>query len=190
MRNYLQRRAHVARFVTNLSMGEAERREPGGKMGLISNPVAGLLGRGAVVAQPVGLDHKPQVRPEEVDPKAVYAPARKRGRQARSRDEWKEEPLQVRVGKAKGAPIQKLAQYGNPGPSRIYVEDDAQGTRVDQVKPVGLVDGTLEARRVETAREVNQGESRLRHRDALMAGDICGLQTLPAVNAYASTTTL
>lgn len=166
-------------------MGEAERRETGGEMGLISNTVAGLLCRGAVVAQPVGLDYKPQVRPEEVNPKAVQVLARKRGRQARPRDERQEESLQVRVGEAKGAPIQELAQSGNPAPSRICVEGDAQRDRVDQVKPVGLVDGTLEAGGIEAAREVNQGESRLRHRDALMAGNIGRVQAFPAVNAYA-----
>jgi hypothetical protein len=41
-------------------VGEAQRREPGCDVRLIARPVAGLLGRRAVVAQPVRLDHEPQ----------------------------------------------------------------------------------------------------------------------------------
>ena len=70
-------------LIADLSMGEAERREPGGEMGLISGVVAGLLGGGAVIAQPVGLDHEPQIRPEEVDPKAIQTLARERKRAVR-----------------------------------------------------------------------------------------------------------
>jgi hypothetical protein len=70
----------MIRLETDLRMGEAEWREPSGEMSLISSMVARLLGRGAVIAQTVGLDYEPQGWPEEVDPKAVQPPPRERER--------------------------------------------------------------------------------------------------------------
>jgi hypothetical protein len=95
----------MIRLETDLSMGKAKWREPSGEMSLISSMVARLLGRGAVIAQPVGLNHESQVRPEEIDPKAVQALACEREWQANLGHERQEEPLQVRVGEAEGASI-------------------------------------------------------------------------------------
>ena len=70
----------MLRFVADLRMGETERCEPGGEMGLISSVIPRLLGRSAVIAESIGLDHEPQGRPEEVDPKAVQPLPRERKR--------------------------------------------------------------------------------------------------------------
>jgi hypothetical protein len=42
------------------------------------------------------------------------------------RHERQEDPLQIRVGKAKGASIQKLSQPGDPGPAGVRVEGRTQ----------------------------------------------------------------
>src|SRR3954468_10119778 len=50
--------AYGAWFVTDLVMGEAERRHPGHHVGAVAAGIAGLGGWSAVVAEAVGLDHK------------------------------------------------------------------------------------------------------------------------------------
>jgi len=62
-------------LVANLGVCEAKRREACSGMGLVSQPVAGLLGRGTVVAQAVGLHDRAEIRPEEVDLEPVYEAA-------------------------------------------------------------------------------------------------------------------
>ncbi len=53
--------------VRDLAVGEAERRQAGGEVGLVPLAILRLLGRSAVVGEPVGLDDESEIRPEEVD---------------------------------------------------------------------------------------------------------------------------
>lgn len=57
----------MLRLVANLLVSEAKRRVSGGKVLLVASAIACLLRRRTMVAQAVGLHHKPHVRPEEVD---------------------------------------------------------------------------------------------------------------------------
>ena len=78
-------KAHVACLESNLCVGEAKRRETRGEMGLIAQAIPRLLARGAVVAQTIGLDDEPQIRPEEINPEAVEALLGERNRQTAPR---------------------------------------------------------------------------------------------------------
>ena len=53
----------------DLSVSEAKRRQAGGGVRLVAQPIASLLSRRPVVAQAIGLDHQPSSRPEEIDAK-------------------------------------------------------------------------------------------------------------------------
>src|SRR6187401_1637821 len=55
----------------DLRMGEPQRGKPRGGVRLISKAIPRLLGRRAVIAQAVGLDHKSEVGPEEIDLEAI-----------------------------------------------------------------------------------------------------------------------
>jgi hypothetical protein len=176
--------------MANLRVSETEWRESGGEMRLIAKPVMGLLCWGAVIAQPVGLDHKAQLGPKEVDPEAIHMLARERQRKTGLRDKWQKAPLQLRVGETKSAAVEKLSQSRHPRPPGVCVEGDAQGVRTDQVEPVRLVDCALEGSVIEADRKVNQGEDRLRDRNALMAGDVSRAQACAAMNTHTSDATL
>jgi hypothetical protein len=53
---------------------------PGGLVRLVAKQVAGLLGRRAVIAEPISLHHEPEAGPEEIDAEAVHAPSGDRTR--------------------------------------------------------------------------------------------------------------
>src|SRR5262249_10469467 len=77
-----ERSGDVGSFESDLGMGESEGRQARCGVRLITNVVAGLLSRSAVIAEAVGLDDKPQVRQIEVDPEAVQPLAGQGKRQA------------------------------------------------------------------------------------------------------------
>jgi hypothetical protein len=58
-------------LVFDLAVGEAQLRQADGGVGVVAAAVGRLLGRRAVIAQAVGLDHQPEHRPVEVDFVAV-----------------------------------------------------------------------------------------------------------------------
>lgn len=64
-------------------------------MNLVSPSVGGLLSRGAVVAQGVGLDHEAEAGPEEIDVEAVDLLLGERRRKARLSNEWQEGVLEL-----------------------------------------------------------------------------------------------
>ena len=88
--------AHVVGFVLDLVVGEAQRSEAGGSVGLVAEGVAGLGGGGAVVAPAVGLDHQAEVRPVEVDLEAVDHRFGQRRREARPGGDRPEAGLRAR----------------------------------------------------------------------------------------------
>jgi hypothetical protein len=81
-------------------VGEAEDSEARGGVLLVALGGAGLLGRSAVVTQPIRLDHEAVVREPEVDLVAQDKVFREREGEARRQREWPEENLQVRIGQA------------------------------------------------------------------------------------------
>jgi hypothetical protein len=171
-----QRGANVLRLIPDLLMSEAQRRVSGGQVLLIATTITRLLRRRAVVAQPIGLHHEPQIGPEEVDAKAVEVFAGEGQRQPRPRREWQEESLEFRVGEPKRATVEQLAQPRNASPPPVSLESNPQSLRTDQIKPIRLVHRPLDPRTVETAGDVNQGEDRIRHGNSEVTDDVIGEQ--------------
>jgi hypothetical protein len=130
----------------DLRVGEAQRGEAGGCVHLVSEPIPSLLGRRSVITQPVGLDDQAQVGPVEVDAKAVYAALGQRRRQAYAADERQEAPLELAVSQAQGLAIEQRAQRGHPSLPDPAVKRGPQPLGIDEVEPVGFVDGRLELR--------------------------------------------
>jgi hypothetical protein len=77
----------AVRLEFDLGVSEPQREEVRGGVVLIAFVVLRLLGRGAVVGEPVGLDDEPQVREVEVDLMAGDVDRGARERQARPADE-------------------------------------------------------------------------------------------------------
>ena len=73
-------RLDVGGSTEDLGVGEAQGAQAGADVVLVAADVRGLLGRGAVVAEAVGLDHQAEFRPEEVDAIAAEAFLRRRQR--------------------------------------------------------------------------------------------------------------
>ena len=83
-------------------MREAEWRQARGRMALVPSRVGGLAGRGAVVAQAVGLDDDAQVREEEVDPAAVQPLLGEGGAKAGPPRDRQEAAFELGVGESGG----------------------------------------------------------------------------------------
>jgi len=91
-------------------VGEAEVGEAGCGVRSVAPAVAGLLRRGAVVAQAVGLDDELQVRPVEVHAVAVHGLLGKRGGQSRGSGQGPEAALESGVGEGEGASVEEIAE--------------------------------------------------------------------------------
>jgi hypothetical protein len=147
---------------------------------LIAATIAGLLRGRAVVAQPIGLDDQPQVGPEEVDAETIEVLASERNRQSRLGRERQEEPLELRIGESKRAPVEQLAQPSNASAPSVSLKPDAQSLRINQVKPIRLVHRPLDLSVAEPysvtptteSRYVNESKNRLGHRDPLASGEV------------------
>lgn len=112
---------HVAQDGTHvfwLLVGEAQGREAGGSVGLVAQMVPSLLGGSAVVAQAVGLDNQPQIRPKEVDSKPLTQTlvsgtgrptSLASGRKSRSRRD------RVKRKVRRSSQVRKRATPGSPG---------------------------------------------------------------------------
>ena len=172
----------MLRLVANLLVSEAQRRVAGGEMFLIATTVAGLLRRRAVMAQPIGLDHEPQVGPEEVDPKAVEMLASERHGEPRPRRKRQKESLQFRVGEPKRAPVEQLPQPGNAPATPIALKPGTQILRINQIKPIRIVHRPLQTRAIKSAGDVNQSEDRIRHWNAKVTDDVIGKQLRPTMD--------
>jgi hypothetical protein len=82
-----QGRFDVTRLVPNLGVGEAQRRQAGGGVGLIAQAIACLLTRRAVIPKSVGLDDQSEIRPVKVDFEAVQLATRLRERKPSAADD-------------------------------------------------------------------------------------------------------
>jgi len=91
-------------------VGEAEVGEAGCGVRPVAPAVAGLLRRGAVVAQAVGLDDELQVRPVEVHAVAVHTGLRARSRQSSGSSKGLEAALESGVGEGEGASVEEIAE--------------------------------------------------------------------------------
>jgi hypothetical protein len=111
---------------------------------LIPNPVAGLLGRRAVIADAVGLDDQPERAPVEVDLEAVDPGARLGQRQAGAAGDREESPLELGVGEGERATVEGLAQVGGARSPNGIDERGTEGLRIDEVELVGFVDRAFE----------------------------------------------
>ena len=106
-------------------MGEAELGEAGGGVRLVAQPVPSLLGRRAVVAQPVRLDDKAEVRPVEIDFELVDELAGERNRQAGLGGQRQEPPFEFLLGETKGPPVEEeLMSYQLVGEVTAHQGDD------------------------------------------------------------------
>jgi hypothetical protein len=84
-------------------------------MGLVADEVAGLAGRGAVVAQAVGLDHEAQIRPMEGDLEVIDPLLAERLRQTSREGQGTEAR---RRGEAEGGAIEQRAEWLDTGLAR------------------------------------------------------------------------
>jgi len=102
-------------------MGEAERRETGGGVGLVADSVPELLDGRAVVAQAVGLDHQTEVWPVEVDLEPVHPLACEGRGQTRAFGDGEEEALEVRVGEGEGLTVEDGGEEADARDARELV---------------------------------------------------------------------
>jgi hypothetical protein len=105
-----QHRQNVLRFVVDLLVREAQLRHPRGGVRLIAEAVPGLLGRRAVVAQPIGLDNEGKIGPVEVDLESVDPLFRQRQWQADLLGQGQKAAFQLVAGEPEGAPIEHGAE--------------------------------------------------------------------------------
>jgi hypothetical protein len=173
----------VRRFVAHLLVGEAQLGEPRGGVGLVAEPIPGLLGGGAVVAEAIGLDDEPEARPVEVDFEVVDPLAREGRRQTRFAREWEEATFQFLFGEAEGAAVEDVAQPGDAGLSHAGLECRAQLRRMDEVVFVGLVDHPLDSAAVEPERKVDQSLDGGGGWDAVADGEVLRPQRRTPVDA-------
>ena len=136
-------------------------------MSLVSESVPGLLGWGAVVVEPVGLDDQAQIWLEEVDGEPVQLFPCARRRKTGSPHEAQKSALQLGIGELERVAIKGFAERCNSVSSAVLVYRRAEGFGVDQPKLVRLVDRRLERLAAKSRRQVDQGPSRRGHRDAV-----------------------
>lgn len=113
-------------------------------MGLIAKSVARLLPGRSVISQPVRLDNKAELGPEEVDAEAAHPCARLWCVQPRPPSERQKPALQLRVRKYEGVAIEKCSQGRDTGAPRDVIEGRVENVRVDQITLVGLADRAFE----------------------------------------------
>src|SRR5437899_599166 len=113
-------------------------------MCLVAEAVSGLLCGRAVVAEAVGLDDQPEVRPVEVDLEAVHPRLRLWLWEAGPACDGEEDALELGGCKDEGEAVEELAQRlrsHSPGP---LIEGRRQRFGVDEVELVRLVDCRFE----------------------------------------------
>jgi hypothetical protein len=170
LRNGSQRRSDVLRIEADLGRREAQRGQSRDGVGLITPPVLRLLGRRPVVAQPVGLDHQAELRPVEVNAKAIQLDLGQRRRQAGASGKRQEKTLESGVGQGEGLSVEQVAQMTAAGPARAPLDRCPQILRVDQVESVSLVDGELELIPADAGGEVDQRPDRIGDGDPIHDG--------------------
>jgi len=104
---------NVPGFIFDLAVGEAEWGQARCGVALEAEGVAGLGGRGAVVAPAIGLDDEAEVGPEEVDLEFVDELFGERGRETGGRGDRAEEEFQLVVGEPKGVLVEDRAEMAD-----------------------------------------------------------------------------
>jgi hypothetical protein len=161
-------------LVAHLLVSEAELGETGGGVGLVAEPVPSLLGRGAVVAKPVGLDDQAELRPVEVDFELVHPLAGKRDGQSGAGGDREESTFELLLGETKGAPVEDAAKQGHARLAGAPIQRRTQFRRMHEVIFVRLVDRPLDATPVEPGRDVDQGLDGSGDRDVIPDRDVFG----------------
>lgn len=136
--------ANMVWFVLHLVVREAQSGESSCGMDLITQSVARLGRRGAVIVPTVSLDHEAEIRPIEVDLEAVDRLFCRRQLESRCESDWDEEALQLGVGEQEGVAIEQAAEGAYAGLTRVVLQTVTECLRVDQSTLIGLVDRSLQ----------------------------------------------
>lgn len=168
-------------------MRKAQLRHPGCGVRLIAQAVPSLLGRGAVVAQSIGLDDEGEAGPVKIDLEPVDPLFRQRQRQPRLLGQRQKAPFQLISRQPERAPVEHRAQRPDARLAAMRFERSAQRGRVDQIKPICLVDGSLDQTALPGRGKIYQGPNDPGHRDALVFGDIAIRQRRAAVDPQTGT---
>jgi hypothetical protein len=176
---------YMAGLVPDLSVGEPQRGQTCGRMSLIAQAVASLLGRRAVVREAVGLDDKAEIGPEEVDAEAVHVLLGKGRREPCSRDQPQESPLELGIGEDKGSTVEDVTQGCNAGLASVGVERGPEGLGIDKLSLVGLIDRSLHGIGLKHGRQIDQGANGARHRNAHVPRDLVGAKAGAAMEVDA-----
>jgi hypothetical protein len=173
-RHLLERRLDVLGFEDHLGPGETQRGQAGGGVHLIAAPIGGLLGRRAVIAQPVRLDHEAKLGPMEVDPESVDVLLRQGLRQARLARQWKEPALELGIGEGEGPALEDCSEGRDPALASALVEREAKGLRIDQIESIGRIDRFLDLLAARTHGEIYQGACHARYGNVVARAQIIG----------------
>jgi hypothetical protein len=159
-----------------LVVGEAQRDEAGGRVGLVAAPVSGLLRGGSVVAETVGFNDEAEIRPVEVDVIAVDPLLGERSGQSGLAHDRKKEALELGGGKLEIVAEEGPAEDADAAPGRLRLKCSEEGGWGNPVEAVRFVDGVLELPRRENGGEVDEGEYGTRGRDASVGGDVSRIE--------------
>ncbi|HEX6781688.1 MAG TPA: hypothetical protein VF125_06605 [Solirubrobacterales bacterium] len=136
-----------------------------------------------MVAEAVGLDHQPEVRPVEVDFELVDDLAGERDRKAGLGGKGEKATFELLLGEAKGAPVEDPAERGDTRLAGSLVERVAKFGRVREVVLVRLVDRPLDPPPVEAQGEVDKGLDRGGDGDAVLNRRVTFPQRRTLVNS-------
>jgi hypothetical protein len=186
VRDGAEHRLYVVGLVPNLRMCEPQADQAGGGVGLVADPVGGLLCRCTVVLKPVRLDDEAQVRPVEVDLEAVEPALGLRPAEPCPQRDRDEQPLELGLGHPKGAPVEDLSQQRRPRPAGVVVEPDPQLRDGDHVQAIGGIHGRLDLVAVVPGGEVDEGDDWSGDADRPVHPDVPGLQGAAAVDGDAA----
>jgi hypothetical protein len=151
----------------HLGVAEAEPLDVRDGVRLVADEVLRLLGRGAVIAEAVGLHDEAEVGPVEVDFEAVDRCLGVRLRQAGSARDRDEEAFEFRGGEDEGRRVEEVAQRLESPSAGPLVDLAPQPIRVQ----VGVVTGMPRWRVTSLAmREVRRWTRMPRGRGARLAG--------------------
>ncbi len=151
-------------------------------MRLVAQPVPSLLGRRAVVAQPVGLDDEAEVRPVEVDFELIHPLAGQRDGQAGLGASGRKRRSSSSLVSRKVRRSRIWRSLATPGSPARSSSARRSSRRVHEVVFVRLVDRPLEPAPVEAEREVDQGLDRGRDGDAVLDGRVARAKGRAAMN--------
>lgn len=170
-----EHRPHVVGTMEDLRVAESQGAKAAPGVRLVASEVHRLLGRGAVMAQAVGLDHEAEVGPEEVDPMRAELALRCRPGQAGLPHDREEPSLEPVRRPAERLRVQEPLQAADSRPLRLPVERPAKSMRPDQLEPIRLVDRVFQLVVGKAGRKVDEDRDRIADRDAV---DIATPRTL------------